>query len=165
MEIPVSKQCKTWSLFKRNVKMMNGRVSSPDSVPPCAITFKFEQIDFIKIVHDRIVNKSDPDQTITWSEGAVWSVLHFSHALTLRCESQLQQTTVLNMFSLYFKENNTWYFMWITGRGFTWNTKPYCLQKIKIKQINVSSAAILLGFFRVNPFMSIILYIGHRQTV
>ena len=36
------------------------------------------------------------------------------------------------------------------SRGFTRNIKPYFLQKMKIKLMKVSSAAILLGALRVN---------------
>ena len=38
----------------------------------------------------------------------------------------------------------------VLGTGFTWNIKPTCLQKIKVKNVKVSSAAILLGALRVN---------------
>ena len=38
----------------------------------------------------------------------------------------------------------------LLGRGFTPNIMPYFLQKIKVKKIIVSSAAILLGALRVN---------------
>ena len=40
----------------------------------------------------------------------------------------------------------------LPSRGFTCNIKPYFLQKIKVKLIKVSCAAILLGALRVNLF-------------
>ena len=46
----------------------------------------------------------------------------------------------MNIFSLFF----------LLGRGFTWNNKPYFLRKIKVNNIKVLSAAILLGTLRVN---------------
>ena len=59
-------------------------------------------------------------------------------ALTLKTPSKLVADDILELifvlFLFFFRENETWYFMWIVCRRFTWNAKSYLLWKI-IKKI------------------------------
>ena len=69
----------------------------------------------------------------------------------LKRQSRLQQTTFINTFSLFFRENKTWYFKW--GRGFIRKIKPYFRQKIKVKNLNVvcSNFCLALWGLRLIP--------------
>ena len=50
---------------------------------------------------------------------------------------------------LHLRENKTFHVNPLLGKGFTLNIKPYSILKIKVKNIQVSSAAIMHGSIRV----------------
>ena len=61
-------------------------------------------------------------------------------------KSRLQQTTFVNIFPLFFRDNKTWYFMW-----FTWNIKSYFFPNTKVKILKCCLLQFLFGALRVNP--------------
>ena len=90
--------------------------------------------------------------------GRIWKtkiIFQYFCECTLKRQSKLQQRIFIDTSSLFFRENKTWYLMWISW-GFTWNIKPYVLQKIKVKKLTYCLLQFLFGALRVKSNGSVV---------
>ena len=79
------------------------------------------------------------------------SIWNFSPYWPSKCPSRLQQMTFINIFSLFFRENKTWWFKWIPARQRI-HIKNQALfsSKSKSKKLKCRLLQFLLSAFRVN---------------